>query len=513
MKPRTAVVIGSGPGGLSAALHLARFGFEVTVLEQAKQLGGFINPFVRSKYEFDPGLHYMGDCAPGRPTAYYFEELGIDARDIFCELAPDGFDRYQFPDLEVAMCRGLEAYRDRLAGFFPAERQNLARFFEAVRGFQVFTDVMTNVLSRRRLAFRDYLRLLSGYKVARFARSTYGIMLKSYFRDPHLMAVLAGNCGDYGLPPGKVSALYALTIFGHFLNGAYFPRGGGRALRDRLVSLATERGAKFLRRQSVSRLVLKSGRVAAVETEAGDTYTPDLVVSTIDPVVTFGTLIGEAQLPMMTRRKVRRNQPSVATFCLYIGMKRDLSQHGLGRFNLWHYPSWDIDATFEPLHQGEMWHEPPLFFSANSLKDDSNALAPAGGSTLDIMTFAPYEHFAPWEEQKPYKREADYTDVKQRYTDYLLSYIAQVFPDLIGDVVVCEASTPITNRHYVASNRGGIYGPAPVPDQSVIFRQGVRTFVPNLFLAGGGVIYGSGVAPALFSGRLAARLAMESVGG
>jgi len=511
MSQPTAVVIGSGPGGLSAALHLARQGVAVTVLERAKQLGGLINPFARSHYEFDPGVHYMGDCSPGRPTALFFEELGIDARDVFCELDPDGFDRYRFPDLDVAMCKGAEAYQGRLATLFPSEERNLRRFFDIVRSYQVVYDAFTSILPRRNFGIRDYLSLLAGYRAAPYLRTTFGSLLETVFGDARLRAVLSANCGNYGLPPGRVSAFYALSMFVHFLNGGFFPRGGGRGLRDRLVSLAQAQGVTFLRRTDASRIVLRGGRVVAVETKAGESFAADLVVSALDPTVTFGQLIGDEHLPSRERRSVANNDPSMAAFCLYLGMKRDLRSRGFGAANQWHYPSWDLDALYEPLFRGKMWKDPSLFLTPNSIMDDSGSLAPAGGSCLQVTTFAPYAEFARWEGQSPYKRSGDYEAKKQSYTDHVLERVDRAFPGVVGDVVVCEASTPVTTSHYIASVQGGIYGPAATPEQSVVFRRKTRTFVPNLFLAGGGVFYGSGVAPALYSGRLAARNALARV--
>ena len=62
---KKAVVIGTGAGGLTAAATLAQSGFEVVALERAKQLGGYLNPFKRRKYHFDPGVHYVGTAWKG----------------------------------------------------------------------------------------------------------------------------------------------------------------------------------------------------------------------------------------------------------------------------------------------------------------------------------------------------------------------------------------------------------------------------------------------------------------
>ena len=87
------IVIGSGIGGLTAALTCARAGRSVRVLEAGKQFGGFTNPFARKHYPFDPGIHYIGQLGPGGRLREIYEGLGVANDLTFLELDPDGYDR------------------------------------------------------------------------------------------------------------------------------------------------------------------------------------------------------------------------------------------------------------------------------------------------------------------------------------------------------------------------------------------------------------------------------------
>lgn len=109
-----AIVVGSGAGGLSAALRLAQQKVSVLVLEAMPAFGGYINPFVRNGYRFDTGVHYLGKLGHGGTFRLLLELLELDDQLDFVELDPDGFDRYVFPDFELRLCKGKQRYQERL---------------------------------------------------------------------------------------------------------------------------------------------------------------------------------------------------------------------------------------------------------------------------------------------------------------------------------------------------------------------------------------------------------------
>ena len=503
-KERNAVVIGTGAGGLAAAGYLARAGFRVVALEQARQVGGNLGPFERQGFTFDTGLHYVGQCGPGQLVYEVLAGLGLDAGKLFREIEPDGFDIYRFPEFEVRNCHGLDEFRDRLRTQFPKEDFALIELFALIRAIRGLQNIGTHKPTSQDLGL-----LLEVPALLRWGGSTFEALLSHWLDEPAARAAIAAPCGDYALPPARASVLAGLGILAHYADGAYYPRGGSGALRDALVGAATREGASIRTGARVRTIVREGSRVAGVELEGGERITSDVVISDADPTITFGRLLAPEALPARLKRKVEHIEPSLGAFVVHLGMRRDLSAHGMSAANLWSYPGTDIDAIYAPMFRGSLPEQSALFLSSSSLKDGTGSLAPAGSSTLDILTFIPEAVFAPWAGKKPEERGASYHDAKEQLTARLLEQVDRRMPGLVGDVVVREVSTPLTWAENLDAPHGGAYGPAATPHQMGLWRFGTRTPIAGLFLAGQGV-FGNGVAPCLMSGRVAAMAASRA---
>jgi phytoene dehydrogenase-like protein len=502
MGTKRAIVVGTGAGGLAAAGYLAKNGFDVTGVEQSSRLGGYLCPFTRGAFAFDVGAHYFGECRPGQLLHDTLTGLGIVPETLFCELDPDGFDVYRFPDFEIRMCRGLERYGDRVVQAFPSEERGLRRMFELT---QRLLDAERAVRGAPKLRFEYLATLSKALPLVPWVHRTFGDLLDAHVKDPRARAVVAAASGDYALPPSQASMLVGLNILGHYSDGAFYPRGGSGALRDALVRAAERHGARFRTGARVARILTRDRRAVGVEIEGGERLDADVVVSNADPVLTFTRLVDPETLPPAFTRRVRASRPSLATFALYYGMKRDLSAR-IGPRDVWDYGDWDIEAAYSPIFHGVLPDNPVIFLSPSSLKDDTGTLGESGCSTLEVVTFVPYSLFMPWRHLAPGERGADHEREKLRVADWLERAVETRWPGLIGDVVVREISTPLTNESYVLAVEGGAYGPAQTPDCYGPWRFQTQTPVRNLFLAGAGVI-GGGVTPSLFSGRRAAELA------
>ena len=127
------IVIGSGAGGLAAAVALSNLGKRVLVLEQHYLPGGWTHTFALDGYKFSPGVHYIGQLNEGGRTRELLEGLGVGADIEFIELNPDGYDHIVFDNETFDIPRGREKYIARLIERFPEERSGIERYFRLMQ--------------------------------------------------------------------------------------------------------------------------------------------------------------------------------------------------------------------------------------------------------------------------------------------------------------------------------------------------------------------------------------------
>jgi len=504
------VVVGAGVGGLVAAALLAREGRSVLVVDRHYVAGGNATVFKRPRYEFDVGVHYLGDCGPNGLLPRILRAAGASP-PRFRELDPDGFDRLVFPGFEFRIPRGIDRYRQRLIEYFPSERQGIDRYIRLLRDVRALGAVAGNPLSALWTVPRAHLAL-------RHVSSTLDEFLDGCTQDPRLRAVLAGQQGLYGLPPHEVSAVMHAAVSAHYANGAFFPEGGGQALSDSIVESIERHGGRLLLRAEVLRILIESGRVAGVEIDhphlGRRVVRAPVVVSNADYKRTVLDLVGPEHFGAATVRRARGYRMAPALGVVYLGIQRDLRREGWPNANLWLYPSLDLQGPYRDAAEGRIPSEPFCFVSFASLKDPGNPrLAPPGVTNLQVMGVAPSSPEA-WGttarevSSGVYRKNVDYLDRKRRFADSLIAQAERVIPGLRQSIVFQEAATPLTHMRYVGSTGGTAYGLAAIPSQVLFRRPAAKTEIPGLVLCGANTMSGHGIAGAMSSGLMAAAALM-----
>ena len=503
-----AIVIGSGAGGLSAALALAQRGLSVLVLEAMPSFGGYLNPFRKKQYTFDTGLHYLGQLGKGEPFRNLLDALGIGDTVDFVELDPDGFDRYVFPDYEFRLCKGKERFREKLIRDFPREERGINKFFDVFD--KILKAMGASVSLEGPLSMLGFL--LKHPAMIKYSRIPYQKLLDEVTSDRRLQAVLTAHCVTYGLPPARASIIIPLGVWGNYLGGAYYPKGGSGAFRDAFVSALQSNGAEMKTRSRVVKID-RRGNEFQVETEAGEKHTARVVISNADPFITLGKLINPQIVPSKIQKKVQLLRPSIGAFYAFIGTDLDLPALGISSANIHHYEQFDMNKIYEIIDTWTLQESLPCYFiTSPSVKDPDGGHAPQNRHTVGIFTFINYHMFEKWADSPSMKRDDEYKALKEKIGEGLVKAAERYIPNLSGHLDCVEYATPLTSEYWVNAVKGGCYGPEQTPDQVGPGRFNSFTAgIEGLFLVGAGTL-GGGIMPCVASGVLAGRKAASLLG-
>ncbi|MGA9534125.1 MAG: NAD(P)/FAD-dependent oxidoreductase [Anaerolineales bacterium] len=488
------IVIGSGAGGLTAAVALARARQRVLLLEQHEVPGGWMHSFTLDGYRFNTGVHYVGELGPGERLRRIYEGLGVADDLAFTELNPAGYDHILIGDRRFDIPKGRDAYVARLKEAFPEERGNIDRFFDAS------TDIFW--LLQRMIDEEWQMLLKRPRSLPWFARSG-GDLIDHYVEDRTLRAVLKGQSGAHGMAPKRVSAAIHTAVMHHYLTGAYHPVGGGMAIARACVRALKRAGGELRLEAPVRRVLIEGKRAVGVELAGGERITAASVISNADPHGTFARLIGRDRLSRRLRRMLDRVGYSTSCLSLYLAMECVPRALGMDSGNYYIHAHDDIDGIFERAGTRRSILEDPelVFVSVTSLKDPTKHRR--NGHQMEIFGFTGYQPFAPWADQPSGDRDAGYQRLKQDISRRMIEFVDRRFPGVKDSVIFQELGTPLTNHHYVRVHLGNIYGIDKGVWQAGPLGFRTRTEFENLYLCGASTM-AHGVAYASNSGLIAA---------
>ncbi|MBK9180897.1 MAG: NAD(P)/FAD-dependent oxidoreductase [Acidimicrobiales bacterium] len=496
------VVVGAGLGGLTAAAYLAALGQRVVVVDRHSVAGGNATVFTHHGYEFDVGVHYLGDCEPGGLIPSVLAPLGLEVR--FREMDPDGFDTFVLPDGDTfRVPRGVDRYRERLVERFPGEREGIDTYLGVIetldaeltgsRRWELLLEHTTTTLG----SFFDQLRL-----------------------SPRLRTILCGEHGTYALPPSRASLILHSALIMHYLKrGAYYPEGGGQVIADRLRSFIEDHGGEVVLRTPVDRIVVEQGAVRGVhlrppspERAAGvpDEIRAPVVISNADLKRTVLDLVGPEHLPAEYVDRVRAYSMALPLFVDYLVLDRDLAAEGHPNTNVFVVGHDDVEAEYAGLEAGRMPAEPWTYLTFTSLKDPTNErLCRPGQTNMQVMTIAPAQHGfwglhgGPAEGER-YRRNTEYRARKAELRNRVLAMAERGLPGIRDAIVYEEQATPITHERFTRSTGGTSYGIECTPEQFLLNRPAPATAIPGLFLAGASTMGAHGIAAVMAGGIMTA---------
>jgi len=491
--PPRAAVIGSGFGGLAAAIRLQAAGVQTTIYEARDKPGGRAYVYEEGGYTFDAGPTVITapECleelfaVAGRRMADYVELMPITP---FYRLAWDDGATFDYTNDD-------EALRAQIAAFNPDDVDGYARFLRYSEA--VFDEGYGKLVHTPFLRFWDMIRVAP--KLVRLGahRSVYGAVSR-FIQDEHLRQAFSFHSLLIGGSPFETSAIYTLIHHLERAYGVHFPRGGTHALVRALVRLFEELGGELRLSTPVDRLAPSDrgpgGRVVTART--AEDY--DLVVSNADVHHTYDRLLADVPSAKKRARKLAKKRWSMSLFVLYFGTDR------LYRDRLAHHT-----ILFGPRYKGlvdEIFHghalpdDFSLYLHAPTVTDPT--LAPEGGDAFYVL--APVPNLG--------QADLDWDTVGPAYAERILTALERHLPDLREHVVVKRWITPHTFRDDLRSHLGAAFSVAPNLTQSAWFRPHNRDrHLPWLYFAGAGTHPGAGVPGVVNSAKATAALALAAL--
>ena len=498
------IVIGSGIGGMTAAALLAKHaGRKVLVLERHYAAGGFTHVFHRRDYEWDVGVHYVGQMNdPQFPARAAFDHI-TEGR-LRWNPMPDVYDRIQIAGRKYDFPTGVERFRERMKGYFPEEAGAIDNYIAAVTA-----AVSASSMFFASKAIPAPIARLAGpfmnRTFFRYADQTTAEVLRSLTSNPELIGVLTGQWGDYGLPPAQSSFAIHATIAYHYFEGAAYPVGGASEIAAGIAPMIEAAGGQILVSAEVSEIILERGkRAIGVVMADGTEIRAKTIISDAGAANTYSRLLPEAlSAELGVLDQLKNIPPSMSHICLYVGLKRQPGEPEFEATNLWIYTEADHDASLARYEKDPSGPIPLLFISFPSAKDPTFAKRFPGRSTIEVVAPAPYHAFAKWENTYWKRRGAEYEEHKKNLATRLQEELERQVPRTQGKIDTAELSTPLSTKHFANYEKGQIYGASCTPARfrSRVF--GAYTPFQNLYLTGQdtGVL---GVTGALFGGVITA---------
>lgn len=497
-----AIVVGSGIGGLTTAVCLAKSGRKVLVLERHYTAGGFTHTFTRKGFEWDVGVHYIGDAHRKGSSIRRIFDYVSDGKLEWAEM-PEIYDRVVIDGDTYDFRAGKSAFREQLCGYFSKERDAIDRYLALVT--KVVQASMPFFVERTLPpVLSQFLYRPLSVRFLQFARQSTLQVLSQLTQNRRLIAVLTAQWGDYALPPAQSSfAIHALVVR-HYLSGACYPVGGAGSIARTIAQVLEQHCAQLVTGAEVASIMVEDRRAVGVRLSVGRELRANLVVSAVGARNTFLNLLPDGVDGKTTyRQNLSAVSPSMAHLGLYLGLEGSASELDLPRHNLWLHASENYDERLQDFVMRPNVDFPFVYISFPSAKDPAWAAKYPRKSTIEMVVPAPFKWFSPWQGSKWHKRGPEYLAYKQQATDKLLELLHAQLPQIRGKVRHAELSTPLSTAHFCNYQHGEIYGLNH--DVSRFEQRWLRpeTAIKNLFLTGQDIL-ACGVGGALSSGVLAA---------
>jgi len=476
---KSAIVIGSGAGGLATAIRLSELGLKVSVFEKNGIPGGKIGQISENGYRFDTGPSLF-------TLPHLVEELTPDSAPSLEYRKLDTISRYFFNDHSVFTAPAdPELFAQEIARVTGEKQKNVSGYLsETAELYNLSSPIFLFSAFHRlsKLFNRNNLGVLTGMLKFNPFRSMHKHNQKAFESDKTVQ--LFDRYATYnGSDPYRAPA--TLNMIAHLEHnlGAFFPVGGMIRIVEHLHQIAINAGVTFYFNQEVEKILLENNRAAGVMAH-GQRYHADLVVSAGDIFRTWSRLLPKNKAP----RSVKNPDLSTSAMIFYLGIKRTFEQLDLHNiFFSGNYP--EEFRSLSPKGKSTPSEDPTVYVYNSSLLNAGDA--PPGGSNLFVMINAPYNRGENWSEWAQKARKHIFAKLKSHGID------------LSSGIEFERVATPESIEEMTLSTAGALYGNSSNSPTSAFNRHpNFSRKIKNLFFVGGSVHPGGGIPLCLASAKI-----------
>ncbi|KAK3882468.1 hypothetical protein Pcinc_013175 [Petrolisthes cinctipes] len=407
---------------------------------------------------------------------------------------------------------------------FPAEADNISRFFELMKKVHdshtgsMFVKFVPMWLVKI-LDFTGLIHIITDFY--KWNSKTCKEVIWDMIETQELRDIFCYCFGDFGTPPSKAGFPMQTLLHSHFSNGGAYPVGGASEIAFHIIPVVEAAGGRLLVRAEVSQILVNDGRAYGVQVKKGKEVMNVTAPIIISDAGFFNTM--EHLLPTSVAASshlwplVKSQAHGPACLSVFVGLNCNAKELNIiHKQNSWVFTRNDIDKlTLEYLN---MTREeamdvdvPLLFISFPSTKDPEWEKRYPGKTTMVIVTLMPYKWVEEWAHARVMKRGDEYEYIKKTFGHKAVEQACQLYPDIKDHIDYVNIGTPVSNRHYLGSPQGEIYGLDHTSDRFSVQNNALlrpATDVPGLYMTGQDVC-SCGFTGALYGGLLCASAVLQ----
>ena len=463
MDRKKVIIIGSGLGGLSSGVVLAKNGYRVTVLEQDALPGGCLQCFCRRGVKFETGMHFIGSADEGQILNKMMRYLEIDGQVELARLDTDRYNVVSLQGEEFEFANGREAFIERMASRFPGQTDNLARYCRLVESISAASSLHTLKYGQT-----------DGAVTAEYQLRSVNEVVEEIITDPLLQKVLVGDLPLYAAVRDKTPFSVHAFIMDFYNRSTFRFVGGSDVLVRALTDVLSRHGGEVRTRSRVTRIVCDAAHATGVEVNGGEFLPADYVISATHPIRTMEMLGDTHLIRPAFRKRIASIPQTVGGFSVYLHFKENKVP-----YMNHNYFAYDTDTPWGcEQYDEESWPKGYLYMHVCDRAGQEFARSGI------LLTYMRMDELSAWQDTVPGRRGADYEAFVDGRARKLVAALDRRFPGIREDIECFYVSSPLTYRDYTGTQDGSIYGVAKDITLGSAGRVPHKTRIPNVFMTG-----------------------------